>query len=350
MIPGSPSFAPAQPHPPAAAPILLAGLAFLAAVGAGRGLAALAGRLGMVDQPGPRKVHARATPRTGGLAILAGALLALLVGVALGWTRLPRWPWPTWLAGAGFLATGVLDDRYQWHPRHKLPVFLAWSILAAQPWVRLCAAPEHRIHLGPWAGHLAPGLAWPLLALWFLAVTNALNIEDAINGHMGGFTLVILGVAAAAGLDCGILAGAVAGFLVLNWPRATHFLGDGGSYGCGFLVAELVLRAGGAGHPLRALILTAPLSMDVAMGLARRARQGIGLLVPDRATLPHHVLAALGRAGFLAAPLLWANALACAALARRPSLAAAYLALFALVLVAFNWPVLTARPGREGAP
>jgi UDP-N-acetylmuramyl pentapeptide phosphotransferase/UDP-N-acetylglucosamine-1-phosphate transferase len=175
-----------------------------------------------------------------------------------------------------------------------------------------------------------------LLTFWFMAVPNALNIEDAINGYMGGFTFIVLLALRLRGLDTGIPMGAMAGFLVLNWPRARHFMGDAGSFGCGFLIAEEILRAGALDHPLLALVLTAPISLDVAMGLIRRHRLGMSPMAPDRCTCPHHVLSLCNGSPILATPFLLLLTVGFVFAVDRPTLAAGLAILYSGGLVWLN--------------
>ena len=264
---------------------------------------------GFLDLPDLRKVHTVPTPRTGGIAMAAGCLFSIGVAVAFGWMPWPALPWQTWAAGLGFILLGGLDDRHTFRPKSKFWVMLGISAMAAYPWSRISSAAGFEIHFGASAFHLPPSACFTLLTVWFMAVPNAVNIEDAINGYMGGFTLIALAIARAMGLETGIFMGALAGFLVLNWPRAKHFMGDAGSFGCGFVIAESLLRTGGLARPGIALIITAPISLDVLMGMARRKRLGQSLFQDDRSTCPHHLFRLLGSASW-ATPLLWINALA----------------------------------------
>ena len=138
------------------------------------------------------------------------------------------------------------------------------------------------------------------------------------------------------GQDHRIALGALAGFLVLNWPTARHFLGDAGSFGCGFYLAEAALRCGGLDHPWVPLVLTAPISMDVAMGLYRRHRLGMTFFTPDRLTCPHHVLDRVGGNIRLATPILWLNTSLFAVAAWSPALALAPVLAYAVILIHFN--------------
>jgi UDP-GlcNAc:undecaprenyl-phosphate GlcNAc-1-phosphate transferase len=271
---------------------------------------------GLIDIPDARKVHVVPTPRTGGLAMLLGSGLSLVLAVLLQWLPWPALPWQTWLAGAGFIFVGALDDRFSFQPRQKFLVLLLFSALATWPW--LVVLRETGVPWLPLQWSASPfvlAVAFPVISFWFMAVPNAVNIEDAINGYMGGFTFILLLALAFRGVDSPLILGALIGFLVLNWPRARHFMGDAGSFGCGFILAESLLRGGGLANPLMALALTAPISMDVAMGLIRRKRQRVAFFTADRATCPHHVLALAGGSTLIATPLLWANAAAFALLA-----------------------------------
>jgi len=292
---------------------------------------------GFMDHPDERKIHVLPTPRTGGLAMVLGAVLTFGVAVALQWISCPILPWQTWVAGGGFILVGALDDRFSFHPRQKFLVLLALSALAAWPWTLLLRA-------GFIPGFHQACLAYPcllapaglVLTFWFMAVPNALNIEDAINGYMGGFTFLVLLGLALRGIDTRIALGALLGFLALNWPKAKHFMGDAGSFGCGFLVAEVILRGGGLTHPSMALAMTAPISMDVAMGLIRRKKLKMTFFTADRSTCPHHVLRLTGGSALLATPILWLNTALFVVLADRPHWALGQAAVYTVLLVMLN--------------
>jgi len=296
---------------------------------------------GFIDLPDARKVHTLPTPRTGGLAMLMGGGLVFGSAVSMGWIPWPSLPWQTWLAGLGFIAVGALDDRYSFHPRQKVLVLLGLSALAAWPWVLILKTTGTPWIPQTWMASplLLPGAAI-LLTLWFMAVPNAVNIEDAINGYMGGFTFLVLLGLALRGVDTRLALGALLGFLLLNWPKAKHFMGDAGSFGCGFFIAEAILRGGGLAHPFMALALTAPISMDVAMGLIRRRRLRMSFFAADRATCPHHLLALTGENVLLATSILWLNTAGFVFLANRPRLALVQAILYGVALVFLNWKLL----------
>ena len=269
--------------------------------------------------------------------MVLGGGLTLGLSTFMGWMRWPSLPWQTWLAGLGFITVGALDDRFSFQPRQKFLVLLGLSALAAWPWILIIRVTGVSWIPQSWTGSpfLLLGAA-VILTFWFMAVPNAVNIEDAINGYMGGFTFIVLAGLALRGVDSRIAMGALLGFLLLNWPKAKHFMGDAGSFGCGFLIAEGILRGGGLTKPMMALALTAPISMDVAIGLIRRNRLRMSFFTADRSTCPHHLLSLTRGNVMLATALLWLNASIFIILADRHYWALGQASLYGFALVLLN--------------
>ena len=312
-------------------------LALTATVLAGLLLVRKAMAWGFIDIPDPRKVHVLPTPRTGGLAMVLGGSVVFALSVVMGWSPLPTLPWQTWVAGLGFITVGALDDRYSFHPRQKVLVLLCISALAAWPWVMIFKSTGTQWLPSSMVGSPVFFIGTVVLVtLWFMAVPNAVNIEDAINGYMGGFTFILLLGLFFRGVDTRIPLGALLGFLCLNWPKAKHFMGDAGSYGCGFFIAEAILRGGGWSQPFLALIFTAPISIDVAMGLIRRKRLGVSFFTADRATCPHHMLELMNGNPATTTPILWLSAAAFVWFSRWPWVALGQAIIYAGVLTFLN--------------
>ena len=184
-------------------------------------IAPIGSRLGLVDHPGELKIHVRPILLTGGPAVV----LAVLLSVGLTGHGEP------WIASATCLALGggMVDDA------RALP-----------PWVRLVVQAAAGALLVAGGLRLEPlgVLGGPALVLVTVACCNAVNMIDGQDGLAGG-----LGVAAALGL-AGVLAtfgrsaalplavaGALVGFVIWNRPPARVFLGDGGAYAVGVLLA-----------------------------------------------------------------------------------------------------------------
>jgi UDP-GlcNAc:undecaprenyl-phosphate GlcNAc-1-phosphate transferase len=220
-------------------------------------------RLGALDSPGARGHHKvlRDVPNIGGVAIFLAVAAPMAAAMAVlatvdearlrEWlpalaTLLPRLRQESIPAGAALLAgmtalhvTGLVDDRRSLPPWVKLLVQAAAAALLAIGFdVRLLEL------LGP-----VPSVV--LTILWVVAVTNAINFLDNMDGLAGGVSAIASALFLAATLVNGqwfiaatlaLLVGALAGFLVFNFPPARIFMGDGGSLVVGFLLAVLTAR------------------------------------------------------------------------------------------------------------
>ena len=116
---------------------------------------------------------------------------------------------------------------------------------------------------------------------WIVALSNAFNFMDGIDGFMGGVALVnvfFLGALAEVAF-LPALAGATAGFLIWNISPASIFLGDSGAYFLGFGLAAVTLYAPATWPPLgfaAGVLIFTPLLFDTAYTLVRRLRTGAG--------------------------------------------------------------------------
>ncbi len=260
----------------AALPILIAIAAIAAAAithGAGRYFA----RKGwLADKPGARSSHQTPTPRTGGAAIMLGFSIAALAlsFVAPGLAKL------TGVIACAF-ALGMLDDARPLPAMIKLAGQIAVAALFVVVFGAVDSVPA------PFIGVLSLGFAAPVFTVfWIVAFMNAFNFMDGANGIASAaavFALCALGVAAA-GTGAAtvaaasiLLAGAVFGFLPLNFPAARLFMGDGGSQSIGFAIAALAALAASAApdaaktSALFMPIVFMPFLFDVAFTLVHRA-------------------------------------------------------------------------------
>jgi len=289
-------------------PILLAALAATIALAMTPLVRRLALRVGAVDQPGMRRVHVAPRPRLGGLAVAAGVAGATLVGKVVGGaltTSALEDGARMWGMGAGallVLAVGVVDDIRGVSPATKL----AAQIVAAG----LALAGGY--HVGgvtnPFTGtYVVFGGVGALLTIaWVVAVTNAFNLIDGLDGLAAGVALIsavpLLTIAWIEGrLDVvplwAALAGALAGFLVHNFAPASIFLGDSGSLLVGYLIALLAVQALEKSATL-VVVLASVLALglpivDLALAVVRRMPTGglKGIVQGDRGHLHHRLLA-----------------------------------------------------------
>jgi UDP-GlcNAc:undecaprenyl-phosphate GlcNAc-1-phosphate transferase len=152
-----------------------------------------------------------------------------------------------------------------------------------------------------------PVVTVPLLALWFWSVPQAFNLIDGINGLSMGFSLLLLSVFAGvlgyapAG---GYLFGGLFAVLLLNYPRARHFLGDCGSLMLGTLFAVLSAKAFAVYDANLMLWMLAYPAIDVALVMAVRTWKGVPLGSADRSHLHHYLVDKLGMRRAWLVPLI----------------------------------------------
>ncbi len=263
----------------------------------------LAPRLGFVDRPdGKRKTHARAVPVLGGAAIYF-TLLAMYVGNAV-------------LQGEGlgtqvnttammasctlFFFLGLVDDIRPLRPRHK---FIG-QILASVPFVLMGTSIES-IHLFGFSMELGYlGIAFTIL--WLVTCSNIVNLVDGLDGLASSIGIIVLSTVAVlcwmhgapeVGMMVAVIAAAILGFLVHNWPPAKIFLGDAGSLMIGFLVGacaiESSLKRATVFTIVASLVLVSVPFFDTMMAMLRRKLRGRGIGEADRGHI-HHRLQDLG--------------------------------------------------------
>jgi UDP-GlcNAc:undecaprenyl-phosphate GlcNAc-1-phosphate transferase len=245
----------------------------------------LALRLGMVDLPGPRKLHLKPIPLLGGLAIYIGAILAILLFI----DRNARSQIIGIVAGATLLTiVGILDDRKLLHHQVKLMVAMPVAALI------LVASGIHTSVFTTIGHSFGPPLVWLfadylLTIFWVVGITAAFSILD----HMDGLCTGVAGVASAffllfAWLNGQILVGILAaamlgtslGFLGWNFNPARIFMGDGGAMFLGFMMATLALKLHFPQMPqtiswmIPVLILGVPV-FDTSLISVSRARRGL---------------------------------------------------------------------------
>lgn len=255
-----------------------------------------AGSLHFLDYPGERKVHALPVARVGGIAFACGAA----VGILLWKTNDPLIMW-TLLGSLVLLLFGIWDDRVGLSHRTKfLGQCLAAAVVVLGNAVRLDVVPfTHGETLQWWA-------SIPLTMLVIVAVTNAVNMADGLDGLAGGLSLLSFAgmaiLAHGAGdyslllIVTGVLGGLL-GFLRFNTFPARVFMGDAGSQFLGFVLSVVAISlsnsARGGYAPALALLLIGLPILDALGVMAERRRAGTSLFVGDKRHV-HHKLLALG--------------------------------------------------------
>ena len=281
-------------------------------------------RIGLVDDPGHRKIHAVPVPLAGGLAVLTGLLVPLAGAVVLlKFNLLPMASADALLYGLnkralqlGAIAIGavsmtilgVLDDQHELRPRTKFAGQFLIALLVAAAGVRITL--------------FVPSVlfSYTVTILWLLTVINAFNFMDNMNGLCAGLGAIGAGwFAVIAGLDGQYLValialltcGALVGFLPHNFPHARAFLRDAGSHLVGYLLAVLAIlphfyhpqdpRPLAVITPL--LVLAVPLG-DLVWVVLLRWRLGQPFYVGDTNHLSHRLVRA-GWSRTTAVGLIW---------------------------------------------
>src|SRR5246127_5083618 len=242
---------------------------------------ALALRVGMVDLPGPRKVHLQPIPLLGGLAMYGGVMLAIIFA----FDGAARAQSAGIVTGATLVAAvGFLDDRGWLH--HQIKLFVGMPLAACILLFSGVHAQAFELIVPGRAGYV---LDAALTIFWVVAVTASFSILD----HMDG---LCAGVAATASFFFAVLAflngqivvstlaaavfGAATGFLRWNFKPAKIFMGDGGAMFLGFLMATLGLKlrlsAGNHASALLAPLLILGVTIfDTTLVTISRSRRGL---------------------------------------------------------------------------
>jgi UDP-GlcNAc:undecaprenyl-phosphate GlcNAc-1-phosphate transferase len=294
--------------------------------------------IGMVDDPGHRKIHSAPTPLAGGWAVLGAILVALAAGIVA-----VKWGFVSLVGGAdpqellrygiskragqlavivagaiGMALVGMLDDKFELRPVYKFGGQLLIASCVALAGMRITL--------------FVPSLVFSFVVtvLWILTVTNALNFLDNMNGLCTGLGIIgawacgwsaaVQGqylVASLAFIACG----ALLGFLPYNFPKASAFLGDAGSHLVGYLLAALAIlphfysklqpSRWAVLSPL--VILAVPL-LDMAWVVLLRTRIGQPFWIGDTNHISHR-LVRRGLSKTTAVVLIWLMAGVCAAVA-----------------------------------
>lgn len=225
----------------------------------------LAGKAGIMDMPAGNKVHKKPTPRLGGVAIYLGFLLSLMINGTL--TERQEGV----MIGATFaLIVGIWDDAHSVPASMKLAALFLITAFLADRGVML--------HLTPWRP-----VDFFLTLFWIVGVTSAFNAMDHMDGVATGITffasmayayVAIQNFQWGWGAMAFALMGTSLGFLFFNFPPASIFMGDSGSFFLGYCLAAMSVMGVWSTHPLKAVavpvfILGLPI-FDLMYVVARR--------------------------------------------------------------------------------
>lgn len=198
-------------------------------------------RVGWADEPNPRRLNKEPLPNAGGLAIFASVVVALVIATLLRRIVIEDVQVQVLailLGGSFLIMAGFIDDQFGLPPVFRLLVQLLAALLLVGVGIRI------QIDFG---GSFATAISVILTVLWIVAITNAINLLDGVDGLAGGVSFItamsLLAVSAqdqakaAATLLLAALGGAALGFLRHNFPPSRIIMGDSGAYFFGFVLA-----------------------------------------------------------------------------------------------------------------
>ena len=251
------------------------------------------GSFSMDSSDGVQKVHTTPTPRIGGIGIAIGVFAGFAAsshGTAAAEKRMILSA--ILMAGIPAFIFGLLEDLTK-----KVSVKIRLLATMASGVLGWGITGTSLTHVD------VPGidflLSFTVVSVIFTAiavggVANSINIIDGLNGLTAGTALIILtafGIVARNAGDiplaftCLIIAGAVAGFFFVNWPKGKIFLGDGGAYFLGFTlawIAVLLPERNQAVSPWTSLLICSYPIIEVGFSILRRSlRDGYSPTEPD---------------------------------------------------------------------
>ena len=253
-------------------------------------------KIGAVDVPkDDRRMHSRAIPQAGGIGVFISFVITTLVfGVPTSEMT------AIWTGGLILIVVGVLDDIFDLNPLLKfiIQIIAALTAVLQGVIVQEIFLFDRYIELG-W-------LSYPLTILWIVALVNAFNLIDGLDGLSSGMCAIscitLICVALMYGnvmqaLIAAVLCGACLGFLPYNFYPARIFIGDTGAYFLGFVLAVISIEgvfkiSAVISFVLPVMIFALPL-LDTVMSFFRRLIHGKAPFSSDKKHL-HHRLIALG--------------------------------------------------------
>lgn len=250
-----------------------------------------------MDRPDERKIHLTPIPRIGGIAFAP-------VIIILGWFIFNDWGGYTWyfLGALSMFLLGSLDDYFNISWKLKMPVqLLIGSLIVLQffPYIDTVIFFDKTLPFSRW-------LLMVIFILWFIGISNAINLIDGMDGLAGGFMLLVSFAATILGYFSEqftftainiIFIAALLAFLHYNQRPAKIFMGDSGSLFLGYHLAVLPLlysvRPAGISETVNItpfIFLSTYLIADTLRVFFNRVFRGRHPLEPDQSHLHYEIL------------------------------------------------------------
>lgn len=256
-------------------------------------------KVGAIDVPKDnRRMHDHPIPRLGGLAIFLGFMFAVVLMIPL------NGPEQGMLLGAVIIVVlGVFDDIYALPAKLKFVVQIVAALVSvlAGNQIRILSNPNLFSENPVWV--LDDWLSIAISVIWVVAITNAVNLIDGLDGLACGVstissaTMLIIALLVSeldVAMIMGALVGACIGFLPYNFNPAKIFMGDTGATFLGFIMANMSIQGMFKMYTIISfvapfLILGLPI-FDVCFAVVRRLSKGQSPMSPDRSHIHHRLI------------------------------------------------------------
>lgn len=259
----------------------------------------LAFKLGAVDKPNARRINKKTMPTMGGLAIFIAFNFTNFV-ILRNQYHLGQMM-ALFIAQCVIIITGIIDDIYELKPYQKII-----GIISAALIVYYAANIRMTTITLPFAGTVKLGiLSLPITLIWILAITNAVNLIDGLDGLATGIAIIALTTSALTGyfflnvtntfvsIMMFTLVAALIGFLPYNFHPAKIYLGDTGSLFIGFMISVFALfglkNATFISIIIPVIILGVPIT-DTVYAIIRRLLNKKPIMKPDKHHLHHRLM------------------------------------------------------------
>lgn len=258
----------------------------------------MAYKVGAVDVPKDgRRMHKEPIPRMGGLAIFFGFLLSSLVFIPL----TPQFR--GMLLGAVIIVVlGIFDDIYALpaKPKFVIQIIAAYVAVSSGSIITVLSNPNIFSTDPYWNLGV---LSIPFSILWIVAITNAVNLIDGLDGLACGvstissMTMLVIALTVSEGSVAILMAGLVGaclGFLPYNLNPAKIFMGDTGSTFLGYILAVVSIQglfklSAIVSFAVPFLMLGLPI-FDTCFAILRRLATGRSPMSPDREHIHHRLI------------------------------------------------------------
>ena len=258
----------------------------------------LSKRLKVLDMPNARKAHTKPMPLMGGVAMYIATLLAALFFIFVFVDGLDMSLVIAFVVGiTGVTAMGFIDDIMHLSAKRRLLILFILALIV------LVGCLQFYFPSTLTQGNLFILLLVSLIVVvWIVAVTNAINFADGLDGLASGLSLVsALGFALIFYLQgrtqlalpmALALSGAIVGFLPYNINPAKVFMGDAGSMFIGFMLGIFTIMSMSE-ESVKEFIVPVYLILvpivDMAMAVLRRLIMKMPVMKPDKMHF-HHTL------------------------------------------------------------